>query len=137
MTSQEEYIFSDTIPYNPELDMEELKVIQNKLEDFSAGYSSEGITTEEAEKFLDWVTFNARSSNSLDGGMDPMLFVLKEGDSSVAEMENPSHGIRPVVTLNSDILNELITATETDSTLGNGESSETAWDLDAYLSANS
>lgn len=83
------------------------------------------------------VAFNARSSDSLDGGIDTMLFVLKERDSSVVDTENPSYTIRPVVTLNSDILNELITATETDSTLGNGESSETAWDLDAYLSANS
>lgn len=61
MTSQENYIFSDTKPYNPEFDIEELKIIQNKLEDFTSGRSSMGISTDEAEMFLDWVTFNARN----------------------------------------------------------------------------
>jgi hypothetical protein len=72
ITSQEDYIFSDTIPYDPEFDIEELKVIQKKLEDFSAGYTSEGITTEEAEKFLDWVTFNARSYAVRNGPESPI-----------------------------------------------------------------
>lgn len=61
MTSPEEYLFSDAIPYNPEFDLEQLKQIQNKLENFTSGRSSEGITSQEAEIFLDWVTFNARS----------------------------------------------------------------------------
>ena len=61
MTTPDNYIFSDTIPYNPEFDIDKLIAIQNKLEDFSTGYSSDGITSEEAEIFLDWVTFNARS----------------------------------------------------------------------------
>ena len=34
ITSQEDYIFSDTIPYDPEFDIEELKVTQSK--NFSA-----------------------------------------------------------------------------------------------------
>jgi len=72
MTRQEEYIFSDAIPYDPEFDIEELKVIQKKLEDFSAGYSSVGITTEETEKFLDWVTFNARSYAVRNGPESPI-----------------------------------------------------------------
>lgn len=61
MTSQEAYMFSDTIPYNPEFDLEELKRIQAKLENYTSGRSQEGITSQEAEVFLDWVTFNARS----------------------------------------------------------------------------
>jgi hypothetical protein len=61
ITSQDEYILSDTMQYNPEFDIEQLKVIQKKLEEFTAGRSSEGITSKEAEIFLDWITFNARS----------------------------------------------------------------------------
>lgn len=61
MTSQEDYIFSETIPYNPEFDFEELKAIQGKIEDYTSGRSAEGLTPHEAEVFLDWVTFNARS----------------------------------------------------------------------------
>ncbi len=59
-TSQDAYIY-DTIPYNPEFDIDELVVIQNKLQDYTSGKTSEGITSKEAEVFLDWVTFNARS----------------------------------------------------------------------------
>ena len=72
MTSQKDYIFSDTIPYDPEFDIEELKEIQKKLEDFSAGYTSNGITIEETEKFLDWVTFNARSYAVRKGPESPI-----------------------------------------------------------------
>ena len=61
ITSQEDYIFSDTKPYNPEFDLEELKIIQAKLENFTSGRSCDGITSQEAETFLDWVTFNART----------------------------------------------------------------------------
>ena len=60
ITSQDAYIY-DTIPYNPEIDIDELVVIQNKLQDYTSGKTSEGITSKEAEVFLDWVTFNARS----------------------------------------------------------------------------
>lgn len=72
ITSQDEYIFSDTMPYDPEFDIDELKVIQKKLEDFSAGYSSNGITREEAEIFLDWVTFNARNYAVRNGPESPI-----------------------------------------------------------------
>lgn len=61
MTSQDEYIFSDIRPYNPEFNIEELKMIQAKLENFTSGKSYDGITSQEAEIFLDWVTFNARN----------------------------------------------------------------------------
>ena len=61
MTNQENYIFSDTVPYNPEFDLEELKIIENKLLDYTSGRSISGITSREAEVFLDWVTFNARN----------------------------------------------------------------------------
>lgn len=61
MTSQENYIFSDIKPYNPEFNIEELKIIQSKLEDYTSGRSSRGISANEAEIFLDWVTFNARN----------------------------------------------------------------------------
>ena len=59
-TSQKQYIFKDTYVYNPEFDLEELKNIQKKLEDYISGKSSVGITPVEAELFLDWITFNAR-----------------------------------------------------------------------------
>ena len=72
ITNQDEYIFSDTMPYDPEFDIEELKIIQKKLEDFSAGYSSNGITSQEAEIFLDWVTFNARSYAVRNGPESPV-----------------------------------------------------------------
>lgn len=61
MTSQDNYIWSDVIPYNPDFDMEELKIIQNKLQNYTSGKTTEGITSQEAEIFLDWVTFNARN----------------------------------------------------------------------------
>lgn len=61
MTSQNDYLFSDTIPYEPEFNLEQLKLIENKLFNFTSGLSSDGLTTDEAEVFLDWVTFNARS----------------------------------------------------------------------------
>lgn len=59
--SQENYIFSDTIPYNPEFNIEELKLIENKIEDYVSGSSGKGISEDEAEIFLDWITFNARN----------------------------------------------------------------------------
>lgn len=61
MTSQEDYILSDTRPYDPEINIEQLKIIQNKLENYTSGRSQDGITPQEAEIFLDWITFNARS----------------------------------------------------------------------------
>lgn len=51
--TQEDYIF-DTIPYNPEFDLEQLNLIQNKLQ---SGYA---LSAEEATIFLDWITYNAR-----------------------------------------------------------------------------
>ena len=51
---QEDYIF-DTIPYNPEFDLEQLNLIQNKLQ---AGYA---LSADEATMFLDWITYNARN----------------------------------------------------------------------------
>ena len=54
MTNLEDYIF-DTIPHNPEFDLEQLNLIQNKLQ---SGYA---LTAEEATVFLDWTTYNARS----------------------------------------------------------------------------
>lgn len=33
ITNHEDYIFSGTIPYNPEFNIEELKLIQNKIEE--------------------------------------------------------------------------------------------------------
>lgn len=56
-----EFIFEDVKPYVPEINLEELKIVQEKIENFTSGKSAQGLTTEEAEKFLDWVTFNARS----------------------------------------------------------------------------
>lgn len=65
ITSQDKYIY-DTVPYNPEFDIDELVVIQNKLQDYTSGRTNEGITSKEAEIFLDWVTFNARSYATKD-----------------------------------------------------------------------
>ena len=36
-------------------------MIQKKLEDYTSGRSNNGITVQEAQTFLDWVTFNARN----------------------------------------------------------------------------
>lgn len=57
--NQQDYIF-DTIPYIPEFDLEQLKQIESKLIDYTSGNSFEGLSPEEAEVFLDWITFNAR-----------------------------------------------------------------------------
>lgn len=58
--SQEDYIFEGTAPYNPEFDLEELKIIERKLIDYTSGNSKDGLNPNEAEIFLDWITFNAR-----------------------------------------------------------------------------
>lgn len=65
ITSQDKYIY-DTMPYNPEFDIDELVTIQNKLQNYSSGRTNEGITSKEAEIFLDWITFNARSYATKD-----------------------------------------------------------------------
>lgn len=57
--TQEDYIF-DTLPYNPEFNLEQLQQIECKLIDYTSGNSFEGLAPEEAEVFLDWITFNAR-----------------------------------------------------------------------------
>lgn len=57
---EQDYIF-DTIPYNPEFDLEQLKQIEYKLINYTSGSSFEGLEPEEAEVFLDWITFNARN----------------------------------------------------------------------------
>lgn len=76
MTSQQDYIFSDTIPYNPDFDLEELKAIQTKIEDFTSGRSFDGITSHEAEVLLDWVTFNARNYAVKNGPESPMTATM-------------------------------------------------------------
>ena len=58
---KEKYILENINPYMPEINLEELEVIQRKIENYTSGNSKDGITLEEAEKFLDWVTFNARN----------------------------------------------------------------------------
>lgn len=60
MANIEDYVFEDTIPYIPEIDLEELKSIENKLKDYTSGKSIDGLTPQEAETFLDWISFNAR-----------------------------------------------------------------------------
>lgn len=60
MTSINSYIF-DTLPYNEEINIEEIKEIENSLKNYISGHKQEGISYDEAFKFLDWVTFNARS----------------------------------------------------------------------------
>ena len=58
--TQEDYIFSDVMPYNPEFDLDELKNIENKLKAYTSGRSEKGLTPQEAEIFLDWISLNAR-----------------------------------------------------------------------------
>ena len=53
MANNEDYIF-DTFPNIPDIDLEELASIQNKLQ---SGYA---LDTYEATVFLDWITYNAR-----------------------------------------------------------------------------
>lgn len=59
--NKNQFIFDDVNPYIPEINLEELKIIQEKIENFTSGKSTQGLTIEETEKFLDWVTFNARN----------------------------------------------------------------------------
>ena len=75
------------------------------------------------------IIFGIRRSNALDAGMDANVSIMQEGTAC----ENPNDCLRPVITLNSDVLNQLILASETDSTLGNGLTSSTPWNLDNYL----
>lgn len=60
MTNIDSYIF-DTLPYNEEINIEEIKEIENSLRNYISGHKQEGISYDEAFKFLDWVTFNARN----------------------------------------------------------------------------
>ena len=55
----EDYIFN-TLPYNGEINLQEIQRIEQSLRDFAEGHTSQGITYEEAFKFLDWMTYNAR-----------------------------------------------------------------------------
>ena len=87
----------------------------------------------EAISYMDMgIIFGIRRSNTLDAGMDSNVWVMQDG----ADCENPSECIRPIITLNSDILNQLISASKTNSILGDGLSSTTPWDLDSYLKIN-
>lgn len=58
--SQEDYIFEDVMPYIPEFNIDELKRIESKLKNYTSGQDINGLTPQEAETFLDWITFNAR-----------------------------------------------------------------------------
>ena len=78
------------------------------------------------------IIFGIRRSNALDAGMDANVGIMQEG----TVCENPNDCLRPVITLNSDILNQLISASQTDSVLGNGLSASTPWNLDSYLKIN-
>lgn len=63
------YIFEETQPKIPDINLEELAEIQAKLEGFTSGITKNGITESEAEKLLDWVVYNARKyavSNTLE-----------------------------------------------------------------------
>lgn len=60
MTSIDNYIF-DTLPYDEEINIDEIRNIENSLRNYVAGYQQEGISYEEAFKFMDWLTYNARS----------------------------------------------------------------------------
>lgn len=77
VTDPESYILSDTIPYNPEFDIEELKIIQNKLENFTSSKSTNGISPQEAEIFLDWITFNARNYATRNSTESPLTASMK------------------------------------------------------------
>lgn len=60
-TSQSEYMYSNVTPQIPEIDLENLKHIVDKLRAYSNGAKNNGLNRKELEQFLDWVTFNARS----------------------------------------------------------------------------
>ena len=70
--SQDDYLFSDAQPLNPEFDLGQLKKIQNKLEEYTSGKSKQGLTGGEAETFLNWITFNARNCAVRDIPESPM-----------------------------------------------------------------
>lgn len=61
MTSIDNYIF-DTLPYNEEINIDEIRNIENSLRNYMSGYQQNGISYDEAFKFMDWLTFNARSA---------------------------------------------------------------------------
>ena len=54
------YIF-DTLPYNENIDINKVKQVELDLRNYLKGNTKEGISYEDAFKFLDWITFNSRS----------------------------------------------------------------------------
>ncbi len=60
MTSIDNYIF-DTLPYNADINIDEIRRIENSLRNYTAEYQENGISFGEAFKFMDWLTYNARS----------------------------------------------------------------------------
>ena len=60
-TNQTEYIYSDAVPIIPEVDFESLKKIEYKIKSYVSGNHNIGLTQNELESFLNWITFNARS----------------------------------------------------------------------------
>jgi len=58
---QSEYIYDDIKPIIPEVNLEMLKSIEEKIKLYTAGNINYGLNREELEMFLNWVTLNSRS----------------------------------------------------------------------------
>ena len=97
----EDYVFEDTIPYIPEIDLEELKNIENKLKNYTSGKSKNGLTPQEAEIFLDWISFNARKYAV--GGKDTPEFM----DVNLVPIDPMSIQCAPTQKLNVELLRKI------------------------------
>lgn len=58
--NNDEYIFKEIQPKTPNVNLDELAEIEEKLKDFTSGKTEDGLTKEEAKKLLDWVVYNSR-----------------------------------------------------------------------------
>ena len=60
-TNQSSYMYNDVTPIIPDINLESLKLIEEKLKAYTSGNNAIGLNKEELDQFLNWVTFNARS----------------------------------------------------------------------------
>lgn len=68
-----------TLPFNEEIDLDEVRNIEKSLREYTSGERQEGITYGEACKFLDWITLNTRKGviNNITEDMTTASFSIK------------------------------------------------------------
>lgn len=60
LTEPSSYMYQEITPIIPDINLEELIRIENKLKKYTSGNNNVGLNKEELEQFLNWVTYNAR-----------------------------------------------------------------------------